>query len=212
VDPVADGSFEAGIPNPFWEEASTNFGSPLGTGTSAARTGSWFLFFGGIAAFEEGSVEQMVTLPAGTASLRFYLATPQSSLNGRDYLRVFIDDQLLFEHIETPPTRLFGSGYGLIEDEIIPVIQTPEGVAAIAVADADNDGILDLLLASANASDIAIHYGNGDGTFLAPSYYYMGHGYSDFSPGDINADGNIDLVTGGGDASEIVVSLQKSSR
>jgi len=71
---VADGSFEAGRPNPFWEEASTNFGSPLcdtGCGVDAATDGSWYAWFGGAAdeflegVYEEASLEQTVTVPSG---------------------------------------------------------------------------------------------------------------------------------------------------
>ena len=50
---VQDGGFEAGTPNPFWTEASTNFGTPLcdeagcgnGGGTSFPLTGSWWAWF-----------------------------------------------------------------------------------------------------------------------------------------------------------------------
>jgi cysteine-rich repeat protein len=71
---VADGSFEAGRPNPYWTEASTNFGSPLcdiGCGVDAATDGSWYAWFGGAAneffegVYEEASLEQTVTVPSG---------------------------------------------------------------------------------------------------------------------------------------------------
>ena len=68
---VVDGGFEAGTPNPHWSEASTNFGTPLcdvqGCGTGAGtgpHSGSFWVWFGGIAAYEQGSVSQMVTIPA----------------------------------------------------------------------------------------------------------------------------------------------------
>ncbi|QLQ07277.1 MAG: hypothetical protein HZY76_15420 [Anaerolineae bacterium] len=68
---VADGGFEAGTPNPFWTEYSLNFGTVLcdaascgtGAGTSYPRTGDWWAWFGGIAAYEAGSVSQSVTIP-----------------------------------------------------------------------------------------------------------------------------------------------------
>jgi hypothetical protein len=99
---VADGSFEAGTPNPSWNEASTNFGTPLctvagcttGTGTGP-RTGSWWAWFGGIGAYEEGSVDQDVTIESGTATLSFYLEQIVCD-SAADYLEVLIDGNQVF--------------------------------------------------------------------------------------------------------------------
>ena len=53
---IQDGSFEAGSPNPFWTESSTNFLTPLctladcgdGLGTAGPRTGLVWAWFGGV--------------------------------------------------------------------------------------------------------------------------------------------------------------------
>ena len=78
VELVVDGGFEAGTPNPFWTESSTNFGTPLcdlatcgtGTGTGPA-SGNFWVWFGGISASEQGLVSQPITFPIGTATLSF---------------------------------------------------------------------------------------------------------------------------------------------
>lgn len=83
AEAVEDGSFEAGTPNPFWNEASTNFGTPLcdlagcgdGGGTAGARTGDWWTWFGGSSANETGSVSQDVEI-SGSPTLSFYLWAP----------------------------------------------------------------------------------------------------------------------------------------
>jgi hypothetical protein len=102
ADVVQDGSFEAGTPNPFWNEASTNFGTPIcdvgscGTGTGTGpRTGSFWTWFGGIAAYEEGSVNQDVTVPVGAASLSFYLEQIVCD-SPADYMEVTIDGTQVF--------------------------------------------------------------------------------------------------------------------
>jgi len=94
---VSDGSFEAGSPNPFWNEASTNFGTPLCTaggcgtgGGTGPRTGIWWAWFGGINAFEEGSVSQAVTFPADSATLSFWFEAP-ACFSASDYLEVLVD-------------------------------------------------------------------------------------------------------------------------
>lgn len=93
---VADPGFEAGTPNPSWAEASTNFGTPLcdlagcGTGTGTGpRTGDWWTWFGGISAFEEGSVTQDVVIEPG-ASLSFWVEAIVCA-SPSDYVEVTID-------------------------------------------------------------------------------------------------------------------------
>ena len=98
---VVDGGFEAGIPNPFWDEASTNFDTPLcdqgcGTGTgSGPHGGAFWAWFGGIATYEQGSLSQVVTLPGGAASLTFWLEQPTCD-NAADYLEVKLDNTQVF--------------------------------------------------------------------------------------------------------------------
>ena len=95
---VVDGGFEAGIPNPHWSEASTNFGTPLcdvqgcGAGSgSGPRGGSFWAWFGGIATYEQASVSQPVVIPAGTATLSFWLEQPSCD-SAADYLVVKLDN------------------------------------------------------------------------------------------------------------------------
>ncbi len=72
---VADGSFEAGSPNPYWGEASTNGGSPLcdpdSCGPDLATDGSWYAWFGGWTSYEEGILTQTVTIPMTATVLSF---------------------------------------------------------------------------------------------------------------------------------------------
>ncbi len=75
-DIVQDGSFEAGSPNPYWTEAGSE-ASPLCTdacGGGAGHTGDWFAWFGGWQTTNTASVDQDVTIPAGSATLKFWLS------------------------------------------------------------------------------------------------------------------------------------------
>lgn len=94
---VNDGSFELGPFGGAWNEFSSNFGSPLcsiglcGTGTGTGpRTGTYWSWFGGIAAFEQGSVSQDVVIPAGNATLSFWIEQIICD-SSADYLSVRID-------------------------------------------------------------------------------------------------------------------------
>jgi PKD repeat protein len=102
-DVILDGGFEAGTPNPYWAEYSTNVGTPLCTldacgygGGTGPHTGDWWAWFGGIPDyFEEGYVSQPVTIPSGTATLSFWLEVPTCSDPG-GYMKVFVDDTEVF--------------------------------------------------------------------------------------------------------------------
>lgn len=114
---IADGGFEDGVPNPSWVETSTNFGTPIcdpgacgfGGGTGP-RTGTFWAWFGGIAAFEAGSLQQSLVIPVGATTLDFYLEIPVSSGNGVDFLRLKIDATTVFS-VGTPVAAL---GYTLV--------------------------------------------------------------------------------------------------
>jgi subtilisin-like proprotein convertase family protein len=106
TDVIADGGFEAGTPNPFWNEASSNFGTPIcdvvscgqggGTGPHA---GTYWTWFGGITGVvETGSMDQNVVIPAGTATLSFYLEIPVADSTGS--MNVDIDGNVLFTATE----------------------------------------------------------------------------------------------------------------
>ncbi|NOT32146.1 MAG: hypothetical protein HOP15_16990 [Planctomycetes bacterium] len=114
---IADGGFEDGVPNPSWVETSTNFGTPIcdpgacgfGGGTGP-RTGNFWAWFGGIPAFEVGTVSQSLVIPVGATTLDFYLEIPVSSGNGVDFLRVKIDATTVFS-VGTPAGAI---GYDLV--------------------------------------------------------------------------------------------------
>lgn len=98
AEQVQDGGFEAGTPNAFWTESSTNFGTPLCTiaacgvgGGTGPHAGSWWAWFGGIAAAEEGAVSQSVVIPAGTTTLTWWQECPVTSGAAADYMEVNVD-------------------------------------------------------------------------------------------------------------------------
>lgn len=99
---LADGGFEAGSPNGNWHEESLAFESATPLCSSAtcsvanqARSGAWWAWFGGQPAgqLELAALEQTVTLPAGSAWLRFFLFVESASGNGVDDLRLLVDGE-----------------------------------------------------------------------------------------------------------------------
>lgn len=102
MNTVADGGFEAGAFAGIWNEFSLNFGSPVcdtglcGTGTGTGpRTGLFWTWFGGIGAFEQGSMSQDVVIPAGQATLSFWLEQIICD-SPADYMAVTIDGNEIY--------------------------------------------------------------------------------------------------------------------
>jgi cysteine-rich repeat protein len=91
---VVDGSFEAGTPNPSWAEYSLQFGTPLCDPATCfqngASDGRWWAWFGGIDAFEQASLEQVVTIPSTATTLSFDVRVGECD-SGDDFLSVQID-------------------------------------------------------------------------------------------------------------------------
>jgi bacillolysin len=123
---ILDPSFEAGIPNAYWGEGSTNFGTPIcnaggcgtGGGTAGPRTGSYWAWFGGIFnAAESGFVTQTVDLPSGPAQLSFYIWIGQHNGTGAaSYVRALMDSTEVFS--ATDAATAYDAGYTLVNVDV----------------------------------------------------------------------------------------------
>jgi Zn-dependent metalloprotease len=108
LEDFGDPSFEYYSPNPYWEEYSSNFGSPLCTvadcgnssGTAGPRTGSVWSWFGGTQASESAYVSQTVYFPDGYPSLKlkFYLwiGRANAGSDANDRFMVDVDGVTVF--------------------------------------------------------------------------------------------------------------------
>jgi hypothetical protein len=95
---------------------------------------------------------------------------------------------------------LFGNGKGAFQTTTD--FATGAGPIAVAWADVNGDGKLDLITANSAAGTVSVLLGNGDGTFQAPVNYLAGVGPDSIQVGDFNGDGHLDIaVTDGGSSS-----------
>ena len=78
-------------------------------------------------------------------------------------------------------------------------------LAAVAVADFDNDGNLDLV--SAGEPQLTIFRGDGEGNLMSFSHVSGGENPVDFALADLDEDGNIDIVVANHDTNYITILL-----
>jgi hypothetical protein len=90
---------------------------------------------------------------------------------------------------------VLGNGDGTFQapvDFSTGVLSTPE---ALAAADFNNDGNLDIVTMNQHDHGVSVLLGNGDGTFQAPQIISLGSTPGAVAAGDFNGDGFPDVVT-----------------
>jgi hypothetical protein len=96
---------------------------------------------------------------------------------------------------------LLGNGDGTFQNPVLYATGTYQPMS-VAIGDFNQDGALDLVVASqcpssanCGTGQVSVLLGNGDGTFQSPIPYSAGAGSSYFvAVGDFNKDGNLDLA------------------
>lgn len=82
---------------------------------------------------------------------------------------------------------------------------TNTGPNGIQAAYLNNDAYLDLAASNVASQDVSVLFGNGDGTFSAPTNYAIGEILSTLACVDLNRDGDIDIVVAAQGADRIEV-------
>ena len=108
---MQDPSFEAYTPNPYWDEYSENYGTPLCTevdcglgGGSGPRTGEAWSWFGGSSTGDSGYVSQDVMVLPGTAEMTFWVEQAVCGTSGvSNYMALKIDGTELWRTDGTDP-------------------------------------------------------------------------------------------------------------
>ena len=106
-------------------------------------------------------------------------------------------------------TVLLGRGDGTFLHAVSYSVGSYFNPDSIAVGDFTNDGILDIVTASALDHSVSVLFGRGDGTFLPAVSYYLGRSSypTSIAVGDFNHDGRLDLATASVDDNTVSVWL-----
>ncbi len=128
--------------------------------------------------------------------------TPSSlavgDVNGDGRADLVINSLFVLEGEGSQLGVLLGNGDGTFQDPILATPQTGQG--DLALGDFDNDGLTDAAVTvsrlGAPPGEVALFFGNGDGTFQAPPQAFPtgGNDPSGVAAGDLNGDGLVDLA------------------
>ena len=107
---VKDGGFEAGSPNPYWNESSILFYANISNDSDAAHSGDWLVWFAGgneYGGSDSPSVSQDIIIPeAWNATLNFQLWIYNADVYG--ILMVYIDNEPVFTSYHTDDKFYWG--------------------------------------------------------------------------------------------------------
>ncbi|MFL5804415.1 MAG: M4 family metallopeptidase, partial [Roseiflexaceae bacterium] len=126
---VKDPGFELGSPNPYWDETGPGTGARLcDTGscvtsaTAGPRTGDWWGRFGSpLGTVGDGFIEQSIAIPAGSATLEFFLRiSDHSGAGAADNVKLKIGSTTVFT--VTDATTTYDNVYKKVTIDLTPFV------------------------------------------------------------------------------------------
>jgi hypothetical protein len=152
----------------------------IAVGTESSSSNVYVLLNNGSAAL---GLPAKLPLPAAPTAV----ATGDLNGGGVDIVAVTADHVFVF----------LNKGNGTFDTTPAHSYLTQATVTAVAVADFNGDGKLDIATSSNGTDQVAVLTGNGDGSFNTPVVFAAGQDVTGIGVADFNGDGKPDIVVGG---------------
>ena len=105
----------------------------------------------------------------------------------------------------TPATACAKAGFGW------PTALSGDAHTMARLADVNADGKLDLVSSEISRNRVAVAFGRGDGTFQAQAYYAVSSEPASIDVGDLDVDGDIDIVIGSQASADLSILLKTAT-
>jgi FG-GAP-like repeat/Bacterial Ig-like domain len=117
------------------------------------------------------------------------------------------DDLAVTNRDDSNMSLLFNDGTGLFDVNTLDLDLTGQGETAIAIADVNNDGIMDAFVGCYGSQELAVYLGDGDGDLeLSNKKTTNGRPWM-IAAGDLNGDGFADVASANSEGNVIAVAF-----
>ena len=183
--------------------------SPLGPATNAGSVDFMVVFSESVSGVDAGDFSLALagvtaTTPVGVSGSGDTYTVTVSGISGSGTLGLNLTDDGSIRDAAGNPLAKLAAPAAFQNQTTVAMGSTPE---AVALADVNGDGLLDLVVANLGDATVGVRLGNGDGTFQSAAAFATGLHPAAVAVGDLNRDGKPDIVAANFGAATVSILL-----